>query len=217
MDILELMKTRHSVRRYEAKAIEAPKQAALTALAEECSAESGLHIQMVYEEPKCFGTLLSKALTFRNCTNYIVLAGKKDDPKLEEKSGYYGEKLVLKAQELGLNTCWVGLTRGKPKAEIASDEKLVIVIALGYGANQGFAHKNKDISQLSELTENMPDWYARGLEGAMLAPTAVNQQKFRIAPEGDSVSITAGSGAYSLVDLGIVKYHFEAASGRKVR
>lgn len=215
MDILELMKSRHSVRRYENKEIEPEKQQALSALAQQCNAESGLHIQMVYNEPKCFHALM--AVPFRNCTNYIALVGKKADPMLEEKAGYYGEMLVLKAQELGLNTCWVGLTRGKPAAKVADDEKLVIVIALGYGANQGFAHKNKDISALSQLTSDMPDWYARGLEAAMLAPTAVNQQKFHIAPDGDTVTITADKGPFSLVDLGIVKYHFEAASGRKPR
>lgn len=217
MDILELMRTRHSVRKYQAKAIEPEKQAVLTELANQLSEESGIRFLMVYDEPECFKALLSRVMTFRNCTNYIAIVGKTADPNLEEKAGYYGKQLVLKAQELGLGTCWVGLTRGKPKVTIAEGEKLSIVIALGYGANTGFAHKNKPISTLSALTENLPDWYARGLEGAMLAPTAVNQQKFYIAPDGDTVTITAGNGAYSKMDLGIVKYHFEAASGRKVK
>ena len=35
------------------------------------------------------------------------MVGKKSE---EEKAGYFGEHLVLKAQALGLNTCWVAMT-----------------------------------------------------------------------------------------------------------
>jgi hypothetical protein len=34
---------------------------------------------------------------------------------LEEKTVYYGEKIVLKETELGLSTCWVALTYSKSK------------------------------------------------------------------------------------------------------
>lgn len=217
MDVMEIMRSRHSVRQYLPRKIEEEKRAALNELAQRCNAESGMNIQLIYDEPECFDALFAKVASFRGCGNYIALVGRKDDPQLEEKSGYYGEQLVLKAQELGLNTCWVGLTRGRSAAAVGSDEKQTAIIALGYGANQGTAHKNKPISQLSSVTENLPDWYARGLEAAMLAPTAVNQQKFRITLEGEDVTITAEKGPFSRMDLGIVKYHFEAASGHAVR
>ena len=127
-----------------------------------------------------------------------------------------GEKLVLKAQELGLNTCWVGLTHGKSAARVDDDEKLVIVIALGYGANQGTAHKSKALAAVSNVTDHLPDWYARGLEAALLAPTALNQQKFFFTLQDDTAHVTPDKGAYTMVDLGIVKYHFEAASGYRM-
>ena len=63
---------------------------------------------------------------------------------------------------------------------------------------------------------DMPDWFKEGVEAAMKAPTAINQQKFKIALDGDKAVITAGSGPMSKIDLGIVKYNFEAASGHKV-
>lgn len=216
MDILELMKARHSVRQYTNKKIEAEKRAALVELAAACNKESGLNMQLVFDEPKCFNAFLSKVSRFKGCENYIVIAGRKNESGIAEKAGYYGEKLVLKAQELGLNTCWVGLTRGKPAAKIGADEKQIIVIALGYGANQGVPHKSKELSDVSNITDNLPDWYARGIEAALLAPTAVNQQKFFFTLEGDTVRASAGKGAYAVLDLGIVKYHFEAASGHKV-
>ena len=71
---------------------------------------------------------------------------------MDELVGYYGEKLVLLAQMLGLNTCWVAMTFSKRatkgKCEIRKGEKLVCVLALGYGTNQGITHKIKDIKDV---------------------------------------------------------------------
>ena len=55
---------------------------------------------------------------FDGVHNYIALVGKKSST-LDETLGCYGEQLVLKAQEIGLNTCWVAMTHGKSKAQIA--------------------------------------------------------------------------------------------------
>lgn len=215
MEIMEVIKRRHSVRQYTDKRIESKKRDVLDALARECNKKSGLNIQIVYDEPKCFSAFFSKVAKFKNCANYISIIGKKSDANLDEKAGYYGEQLVLKAQELGLNTCWVGFTHGKGMAKVESDERQVILIALGYGANQGVEHKNKPLSEISNVTENLPKWYASGVEAALLAPTATNQQRFHIELKGESVKITADNKSFALIDLGIVKYHFEAASGHK--
>lgn len=215
MEIMEIMRSRHSVRQYTDQKIESDKREVLNNLAEECNKESGLHIQMIYDEPKCFRVFFSKVAKFKNCANYISIVGKKSDQNLDEKAGYYGEQLVLKAQELGLNTCWVGFTHGKGTAKVESDEKQVIVIALGYGADQGVEHKSKSLSEISNVSENIPEWYALGLEAALLAPTATNQQRFHIELKGESPKITADKKSFALIDLGIVKYHFEIASGHK--
>lgn len=135
---------------------------------------------------------------------------------MEEKAGYYGEKLVLKAQELGLNTCRVAMTHGKSAAEIGKDEKLACIISLGYGSTQGAPHKNKPMEQLCSCASTMPDWFAKGMEAAMLAPTAMNQQKFTFCLAGEKVTARAGKGVLTKMDLGIVKYHFEAVTVRNV-
>lgn len=215
MDILEVMKSRHSVRQYTEQRIEDEKRTALQACANACNSESGLSIQILYDEPKCFDSMMAHYGKFSGCTNYIAMVGKKDRD-LDEKAGYYGEKLVLKAQELELNTCWVALTRGRSAAKIGKGEKLAIVIALGYGKNQGTAHTSKPLAAVCDQTEPMPAWFERGMEAVLLAPTAMNQQKFRFALHGDRVEAAATGGFYSKIDLGIVKYHFEAASGHKV-
>lgn len=216
MDILEIMRARHSVRHYSGRKIEKEKRDALLALAGECSQESGLNIQLFFDEPKCFSSIMAHYGSFKGVENYIALVGKKG-AGLDESAGYYGEKLVLKAQELGLNTCWVAMTHGKSAARIGTGEKLACIIALGYGTTQGVPHKNKPLQKLCACPENAPDWFGRGMEAALLAPTAMNQQKFYFTLEGDQAVAKAGRGFYAKMDLGIVKYHFEAASGRAVK
>lgn len=215
MDILEVMKARHSVRQYNGKKIEDEKREALIAMINACNRESGLNIQVMFDEPKCFDSMMAHYGKFSGVGNYIALVGKKDD-HLEEKAGYYGEKLVLKAQELGLNTCWVAMTHGKSTAEIRKGEKLACIIALGYGATQGTAHKSKPAEQLCNCTADVPEWFSRGMDAVLLAPTAMNQQKFYFTLENEKVSAKAGKGFYTKMDLGIAKYHFEAVTGRKV-
>lgn len=215
MNILDIMRARHSVRQYSGKKIENDKREALTALVDECNEESGMHIQILFDEPKCFDSMMAHYGKFNGVENYISLVGEKSSD-LDEKTGYYGEKLVLKAQELGLNTCWVAMTHGKSIARIGKGEKQACIIALGYGTTQGVAHQNKPLEQLCNCAANMPDWFSKGMEAALLAPTAMNQQKFYLTLENDRVSAKAGKGFYTKLDMGIVKYHFEAVTGRKV-
>lgn len=214
MDILEAMKGRHSVRSYTDRKIEEDIQNELRKLIEECNAESGLNIQLCIDEPKAFDSIMSHYGKFKNVKNYIAIIGKKGKD-FEEKSGYYGEKIVIRAAQLGLNTCWVALTYSKSKTKciINKGEKIHCVISLGYGETQGVEHKSKAIDELCRVNGEMPDWFRRGMEAAMIAPTAMNQQKFMITLNGNVVSAKALNGFYSKLDLGIVKYHFEVGAG----
>ena len=135
---------------------------------------------------------------------------------MDEKCGYYGERLVLRAQQLGLNTCWVAMTYTKIKTafSIGPGEKLCIVIALGYGETQGVAHRSKAFEKAARVEGAVPDWFKKGVEAALLAPTAMNQQKFQFVLDGDQVSAKAGIGFYTKIDLGIAAYHFEIGAGK---
>ncbi len=216
MEMLEIMKQRHSVRQYTDTAIEPQKRTALNNLIEEINGEMGLHIQIFYDEPKCFDSMMAHYGKFTGVKNYIALVGKKS-PKLDEILGYYGEKLVLKAQEFGLNSCWVAMTHGRSKADVRKGEKQICLIALGYGVTQGVAHKNKPLQEVCNHTANMPEWFLNGMEAALLAPTAMNQQKFFFELLPDSkINADCGKGFYTKLDFGIVKYHFEIGAGRKL-
>lgn len=217
MNTMEAIQARHSVRQYEDRPIDEATVAKLQKEIDACNKEGSLHIQLVTGEPDAFGGLRAHYGKFRGVTDYVALIGEKSRD-LEERCGYYGERVALLAQTLGLNSCWVAMTFSKGAAkknlEIATGEKLVVVIALGYGTTQGVAHKTKSVEELSAADGPMPAWFKSGIEAAMLAPTAMNQQKFKITLVGENAEAESLGGFYSKVDLGIVKYHFEVGSGK---
>lgn len=210
MNIVEAIKNRHSVRDYSDNVIESEKVEELKKEIEKCNNEGDLHIQLVTNEPDAFGGFMAHYGKFNNVKNYIALIGKKGKD-LDEKIGYFGERLAIKSGTLGLNTCWVAMTYNKKKAKvnILKGEKMVCVLALGYGNTNGIQHKSKPIDAVCNLTNDTPEWFKNGVELALLAPTAMNQQKFYFSLENNTVFAKAGSGFYTKVDLGIVKYHFE--------
>ena len=214
MDKMELMRARHSVRRYRNQPIEQEKIEALRKAIDEVNAEAGLHVQLVTEEPEAFDANAPHYGQFSGCRNYFAMVGPKD---ADEAIGYYGEKLVLLAQELGLNTCWVALTFKKNKVAVDAkkEEKLHVVIALGYGETQGVPHKSKAVTELSNLTADSPAWFKNGMEAVLLAPTAVNQQKFSFTQKGNTVRARTKLTFYGRMDLGIAKYHFELGAGKE--
>lgn len=216
MNLTEAMKERHSVRQYEDRPLERSVVSALQDEIKACNKESGLHIQLVTNEPKAFAGFMAHYGKFSGVTDYIAMIGKKG-PDLEEKCGYYGERLVLKAQQLGLNTCWAAMTYSKIKTAftVGSGEKLCIVISLGYGKTQGVPHKSKMLEEIAKADTALPGWFKSGAEAALLAPTAMNQQKFLFTLNGKKVSAKAGFGFYTKIDLGIAKYHFELGAGRE--
>lgn len=218
MDFNQAILERHSVRQYVDKPISDDIKVKLTKYVAQQNDESGLHIQAVFDEPRAFNSssFMADYGSFKNVTNYIALVGKKT-ADLDEKCGYYGEKIVLFAQMLGLNTCWVGMSYSKSKArfDIEKDKKLCLVIALGYGKNQGKPHKSKTYDAVAKSSVPAPDWFKNGIRAALLAPTAINQQKFKFYYDGKCVDAKAGIGFFSKVDLGIAKAHFEIGAGKE--
>ncbi len=220
--LLEMIPLRHSVRRYKSVPIDAGTAERLREEIEFCNRESGLNIQLVLNEKRAYTGLLAYG-KFSGVENYIVMAGKKD-ASLDEKTGYYGERLVLAAQAMGLNTCWTGLSYRNVKGvyTIGKGEKLACMIALGYGETQGVRHKTKTPAEVSNANETTPAWFLRGVEAALLAPSAINQQKFRFEYAGENAEgisrIIPYKGTslvgYTHMDLGIAMLHFELGAGK---
>lgn len=209
MKILELMKARHSVRVYENKQIENEKRLILQELVSKINQQSGLHIQICYDDPTVFDCFLAHYGKFSGVQNYIALVGKKNK---EEAIGYFGEQIVLKAQEIGLNTCWVALTYKKKNVRIQKEknEKLYCVIALGYGKIRGLAHHSRKTEEILHVEGEKAPNLDVITTACLLAPTAMNQQKFLIQCIDQTITIQKkGIGFYTTMDLGIVKCHYD--------
>ncbi len=213
--VREAITLRHSVRKFKADAITETDTQKLNDFIAQVNEESGLHIQLVTGQKDAFNTLMNRYGWFKNVNNYVALVGK-DNSELDELCGYYGEKIVLFAQQIGLSTCWVGGTFSRKKTDFdaAADEKLCLVIAIGYAEKDGKEHKSKALEKLANVNESSPEWFREGAIAAQLAPTAVNQQKFKLELQEDGKVKATGAGAFGKVDLGIAKYHFEVGSGK---
>ena len=220
MTLLEAIQARHSVRRYRPGPLAPDVRQALEAKVREVNAAAGLHVQLIYDEPRAFTGVFAYG-KFSGVTNYLVMAGRKA-PDLDERIGYYGEQLVLLAQQLGLNTCWAGLSYRKvdDTYTLADGEKICCYIALGYGLTQGTARKSKSAEQVSNVGPDSPQWFRDAISAVLLAPTAINQQKFRFSYTGSGTRVIAhrlfSLVGYTQMDMGIAKLHFEIAAARPI-
>lgn len=223
MTIQEAIEARHSVRAYKDQPLAEDFVRQLEEQITRLNDENELHIQLIKNEHKAFQGTLARYGKFRGVGNYIVMAGRKSND-LDERVGYCGEHLVLLAQTLGLNTCWVGMSYSKIPGTfaLAENEKIACYIAIGYGETQGVGHKIKSVEQVSNASDVTPSWFRKGVEAALLAPTAVNQQKFffeYLGMEDNRNKVLAKRGmsliGYTQMDLGIAKYHFEIGAGKE--
>lgn len=218
MTIIEAIKERHSVRKYIDRPLAETDISRLNDEISRLNKEGNLNMQLVVNERKAFKSFLAYGI-FSNVANYIMVIGRRSD-SLEYRAGYYGEKLVIFAQSIGLNTCIVGLTYKKIDGafEVGNDEKILYCIAIGYGEKDGWRkHKIKSPDQVSNENADSPEWFRNGVEAALLAPTAVNQQKFYfeyIAPDKVRPIRKSSMAGYTKIDLGIAMYNFEIGAGK---
>ena len=215
MSELEAIKERHSVRSFKPEKIDHKKVEQIKEKIDELNAEGNIHLQFIEDAGNTYNKLLNRVSGLGTAPSVIACVGP-DDPTMEQRIGYYGEKLVLFAQDLGLNTCWTGIFNKKNvPADIKENESLVLCIVIGYGQDKGKPHKSKTMDQVVEAAGDRPLWFNKGVEMALLAPTALNQQKFIIRlNEDETVDFIDKGGTHSQTDLGIVRYHFEIGAER---
>ena len=221
MITVETIRRRHSVREYDGRPLAQAELDALGAVVGECARESGLDIQLVGDNPEAFNVIARFGL-IRGCLTHIAFvvddakAGDTTKAAVDEVIGYWGQKIVLAAQDMGLNTCWCALcSRKKSRAVVAPGKKVRLVIAVGHGKTQGFSRKTKSVEALSSVEcAKAPAWFAVAMEAAQLAPTAMNNQNFKITLlcDGKTVRIEAPQSGLNVIDEGIVRRNFEIAA-----
>lgn len=219
LTIEESVFQRHSIRSYTADPIPQDTANDLRSLISQCNAAANLNLQLVLDEPKAFGSLLFTYGMFKGVRNYLVLAGPQGD-ELDYKLGYFGAQVMLRAKQLGLDSCWVGGTYHKIPSAFAlrPGDKVKAVIALGIGNGRPVNHRIRQPHEVADLQADTPKWFLRGVDFALKAPTAINQQKFHFALADGIVYQTTGRGPFTQMDLGIVRYFFElGAAPNQVR
>lgn len=214
MTFEEAMRERHTVRKYTEKEIPREVLSKLNTRIFANNEKYSVSIRFMLNDEKILGTL-TKLFLAKGVKNYLILSGG-NIFTTDEKLGYCGTDIMLYAQTLGLNTWWIGGTYKKRYAvRNAIGDKVAGIIAIGYGETQGVPHKSKPLEEVCRYEGEMPEWFKNGVEAALLAPTALNKQAFLIEGREDQVAISCNNGAFSDVDKGIVKYHFELGAGRE--
>lgn len=228
MTLLEASAVRISRRAYISELIGDEKKAELLKIIADISARSGLRIELMEDGEKCFSLIKSYGM-FSGVKSYFALIGNSDDPKMHEKVGYYGEELVLEATCLGLGTCWVAgsYDKGSVSLKLGEKEALACVISVGeIKETENFKEKllsgiiktkRKSPEEMSIGYATAPEWFRKGVECAVNAPSARNKQPVTFEySDGGATARVNGSFSFNKIDLGIAEYHFELGSGMKI-
>ena len=230
MDIIDAIEKRISCRAFEDKPVEQDK---LDVIASEIAAineESGLHFQLVGPREDGFVINLSTKMFASQPPCYIALVGTGSTLD-KERVGYYGERVVLLAESLGLSTCWVAGTfdRSTARADMQPDEMLHDVIPLGYApekiplkqrtirsALRARSKKQADMYQGPVGFGQAPEWIRACIDAVWKAPTAINEQPVVFVQETLDTPVRATlphvKSGMEYTDLGICKYHFQVVA-----
>ena len=224
MDYLKAIEQRVSTRSYLGTAIDKEKLSVLIEEIDNGNKKYGLSISFLEDGSDAFNTFGKSYGMFKGVRSLIVMKGPQNDINLKEKLGYVGEKVILKATSLGLNTCWVGgsFERQNPIFMVSEGEELVCVITIGIAADKksligniiNKIKRTKDIEEFYTSDNAVQDWFIAGINAVQKAPSAKNSQKVQFSYNDGIVRASVPDNyRFDLVDLGIAKLHFELAAG----
>ena len=234
MDIIEAIKERRSVRSYNGENISAIQHRELMQIIEKAMApddtgspfDGQLTIRLKSFDLK-EGFSPSTYGMIKGAGDFFLLGfGDGDENALN--AGFRFEKVVLKAWEIGLGTCWIAATfKGTDfeKGESWPDgQRLKIVSPVGVASKKSLVEKiarmgarsdkRKPFSQLFfnrnfNTPLNEDSQYAESLRMLRLAPSATNSQPWRALVNEDCVDFYfIKKSDWSPVDLGIGICHF---------
>lgn len=177
----------------------------------------------------------------------FVIGGVEETGKSLEDFGYQMERIILSATDLGLGTCWLGGTfsrsRFARKISASDRESVPAVSSVGYIADKprrvdalirrgAGAEQRVAWDQIffeggfgAPLSKQAAGPYALPLDMVRLAPSASNQQPWRIVKDGDAwhfylqrTSEYRDGGLMRMadmkrIDMGIAMSHFELTAG----
>jgi nitroreductase family protein len=236
MDI-SFLKSRHSVRAFRHDPISPDAVKALKAeMTMTNTHEAGMHFTLVFDDDNPFRGFSKSYGVFNNARNYLAVIADTSFPDAMERAGYFAQRFVMRALELGLGSCCVGGTYNPDRINLQMrvDWKLLFVVVFGYPldrerllarAMRGFIHRHDrkpedffkgTTEDLSQARAHYP-WIDMMLEAVACAPSSLNKQPVRISlsKEGDPRQLTASvddRNPKNLVDLGIAKFNAGAVA-----
>jgi len=224
MTYAEAIIRRISNRKYINRPLSPAEISQLQKIIDQVNLIGGVHFKLVTDCQALFAGIKSYGL-FSGVRSMIALIGPENDPHVEEKCGYYGEKVALTATTMGLGTCWVGGTYDKEGCQkyLLKGEKLCSVLVVGPVAEDqstkeklirgALLRKSKTAADLSRGLGNAPAWFMAGIASVQRAPSARNLQPVRFHYDhSETTARLTEHHAFSNVDLGIAKYHFEVGA-----
>jgi hypothetical protein len=168
-------------------------------------------------------------------SDFLTLVYEKESqfPLMEEAAAYAFEQVILFCTGLGLGTCWLGGSFSRKDfaepVQLKPDEILRIVSPVGYSnpkvrfTETLLGQRGKNLSRKpfeslffqgdfnTPLSIEAAGSYAKPLEMVRRAPSANNQQSWRILLDGRNLHFYQHLSmiGFNAIDLGIAMCHFE--------
>ena len=216
---------RTSRRTFKNERIEPHKATQIKNLIDNINKESGLNIQFVENGGLFLNGFKASYGLISGKPSLIALAGNINDQERKQKSGYYGEFILLECVSLGLGTCWIGGSYDREKCiqsiNMGENDELICVIAVGNVA-QHKTIKELLVSQIGKAKQSFdellldkdstpPLWIANGIEAARFAPSAANGKPIGYRYKNNQLSVFTAKKNHDAeeIDLGISMAHFQ--------
>lgn len=201
-DIEDLITRRMSTRTYSDKMVNEEDREALLEFTRPL--ECDLYRFAIVDYAMSEGKKLNTYGLIRNAKTLLVAIGRRSlarDNKAAVDFGYDFEKIILKATDLGIDTCWMGMSYKEDAlrelAGVGNDERIVMASPIGYSKGDNIldkltrysikAHKRLSFESIFShgkigvpLTELKDERYRICLEMLRRSPSAGNAQPWRV-------------------------------------
>ncbi|MDR1791553.1 MAG: nitroreductase family protein [Propionibacteriaceae bacterium] len=235
MNIVEAIQARRSTRAYDNAPLTAEDHDAVAQFIAQTAPPFGVQarVELIHHD---FGMERQKLGSYGSVKGACDFMGliHRPGPLAAEGAAYWFEQVVLHCTSLGLGTCWLaGFTHSSFSKHVTleADEKLAYASPVGYvgGVKPLFERLKLFDSEKAHITKKpfetlflRPDGsgltaaeagrYAEPLELTRIAPSAKNQQPFRVMLDGERLHFYAMDGLFAHTDLGIAMCHFEQSA-----
>lgn len=229
--ILEVIKSRHSVRTYSNNPIDESILEKIQTYIDSVTNPFNKKIQIKLLKPDGYHN--EKLGTYGVIKNpsYFLAAYCEDKPLTLEALGYTFEKVILYCTSLGLGTVWLGGTFNKGKfakaVELKDGYVLPVVSPVGYEGGRrspigfliGNNHNKRDSFSLlfhkddfyTPLTKKDAGIYSDALEAVRLAPSSLNCQPWRVVLNDDGLHFySTKTKDINKIDIGIALCHLDS-------